>query len=311
MAAKGVPADAAGIFGEAALAAAGAAAAGVAGAIGGKVGSFARAAADRATARAAERRAAHDRFDGEDMALTDALDESAVEELEPAAPMLPSSAPQGPSRVQSGVALAIVGALVLVALFIGVQNILRIGKPDASSAARPTARVSSAAPTTPAATAPAPAKPPAPSTAPPAPITIVSATGFDPQDNNTEADGIARLAIDGRPDTMWRSRWYGTDNYNGQKAGVGLLLDLGAPATIREVVLTLPAAQDVTVYAADAPSLDAAQRIGATSGKAGVVTLAAPTGLRPATKVIVWVTKPAPAEAPRRFRAQIAEVAVR
>ncbi|HET7397505.1 MAG TPA: hypothetical protein VFJ94_03190 [Intrasporangium sp.] len=294
----------------AAGAAAGAAAAGVAGAIGDKVGSFARAAADRAAARAAERRAVHDRFDGEDIALTDALEESPVEELEPPVPLIAAPAPEGPSGTQSRIALAIVAALVLVALVIGVQNVTRIGQHDPTGAARPTVTVTSPRPTTtpvPSTTTPAP-----PASTPPAgPIAVVSAKGFDPQEDNTEADGIAPLAVDGKPETVWRSRWYGTDTYNGKKAGVGLVLDLGSAATIREVLLTLPAPQDVTVYAADTASLEGAQQVGATTGKAGPVTLTAPPGLKPATKLLVWVTKPAPAESANHFRAQIADVAVR
>jgi hypothetical protein len=89
------------------------------------------------------------------------------------------------------------------------------------------------------------------------------------------------------------------------------VLDLDQAATIKEVVLTLPAAQDVTVYAADGASLDGAQEIGKVNDESGTITLKAPDGLQPANTVIVWVTKAAPAEADNHYRAQVSEVVVR
>ncbi len=128
-------AGAAGAGGAAGLAAAGAAAAGAAAAIGDRVGSFARAAADKAAARAAERRAAHashddDDYDGEEIGLTEALDEAPETELEPPLPVFGRDAPERPSGAQSRIALAIVGVLVLVALFIGINNVAKIGQGD-------------------------------------------------------------------------------------------------------------------------------------------------------------------------------------
>jgi hypothetical protein len=142
-------------------------------------------------------------------------------------------------------------------------------------------------------------------------LLVVGGTGFDPQDDNTESDSRAKLAYDGDTGTAWESRWYGSATYNRSKDGVGLVLDLSASATVREVDLTLPVAQDVTVYAANDASLDGAQKIGSVNGESGTITLKAPDGLQPATKIIVWVTRPAPAEAPNHFRAQISEVVVR
>lgn len=289
-------------------AAAGTAAVGVAGAIGDKVGSFARAAADRAASKAAERRAAHEeRIVGEDLTLTDALEDAAPQELEPPLPLLGNAAPQRPSNTQSRIALAIVSALVLVALVIGVQNVLRIGQTDASEA-RPTATVTASKPTPSGATTSAPAKPA--KKAPAAvPITITGGTGLDLQDG-TEADQNVKLVHDGNPGTMWRSRWYATSDFNG-KGGLGVELDLKpSDAVVREVKLTLPVAQDVTVYTANSADPAKGQELGKTSGRSGTISLKAPKDLKPASKLLVWVTKGAPAEADNRFRAQISEVSV-
>lgn len=294
------------------VAAAGAAAAGVAGAIGGRVSSLARAAAERASARAAERRAAHDHFDGEDIALTEALDEASPGELEPPLPLLGHGAPEAPTGAQSRIALAIVAALVLVALVIGINNVAKIGSSD-TPAARPTVTVTATRPA-PTTEAPTTTEAPSPSTtaAPPAgALVIVGGKGFDPQDDNTESDNRAGLAFDGDPSTKWESRWYGSATYNRSKEGVGLILDLGQPSVVREVDVTLPEGQDVYVFAANEERLEGAQAIGSIAGEGGTVTLKANGQLQPATKLILWVTKPVPSEAANHFRAQISEVAVR
>lgn len=296
------------------LAAAGAAAVEAASVIGDKVGSLARAAAEKASARAAERRAAHhDEFEGEDVALSDALEEGSGQRLEPPMPMLGQTVPEAPSRMQSRVALAIVGVLVLVALVVGIQNVMKIGQHDgpvtAPAVTTPSSKSSpSASATTPPQTATSTSAPP--TTAANQPIEIVGGAGFDPEGNEDQGDAKAKLAFDGDPNTQWQSRWFGSDNYNGSRSGVGLVLDLSGSVTIKQVKLTLPAAQDVTVYAANAASLSGAQEIGSTSGKSGTITIKAPDGLKPASKLIVWITKMAPAEAPTHYRAQVSEVVV-
>ncbi|WP_345505763.1 hypothetical protein [Terrabacter aeriphilus] len=294
------------------ISAAGAAAAGVA-AIGDRVGSFARAAADKAAARAAERRAAHDDFEGEDIDLDDALDEAPPSRLEPPLPVFGREVPEAPSGAQSRLALALVGVLVIVALVIGINNVAKIGEHDGAAAPVITVtrtRTPSATPT-PSSTTPAPTTT---TQAPPAaPVSITGGTGFDPQDG-TESDRSAAKAFDGDTGTEWRSRWYGTADYNGGKDGLGLLLDLSAPTVVKEVVLDLPAAQDVTVYATDSgstTSLDGAQEVGSASDASGTVTIKATGTLKPASKIIVLITKAAPAEAPNHYRAQVNEVTVR
>ncbi len=74
------------------------------------------------------------------------------------------------------------------------------------------------------------------------------------------------------------------------------------------------AAQDVTVYATDSgstKSLDGAQKIGSATNANGTVVIKATGQLKPASKIIVLVTKAAPAEAANHYRAQISEVTVR
>ena len=313
-------AAAGGAGGTAGLAAAGAAAAGAAAAIGDRVGSFARAAADKAAARAAERRAAHashgdrddrDDYDGEEIALTDALDDAPETEIEPPLPVFGREAPERPSGAQSRIALAIVGVLVLVALFIGVNNVAKIGQSDGDGSANAVVtvtatRTQSSAP--PEATSePAPTSTSAP---PPTPVSITGGKGYDEQDGN-EADQNVKNVFDGDPSTGWRSRWYGTPTYNGDKEGLGVILELSQPTAVSEVELVLPAKQDVTVYLTDGTSREGAQRVGSAKGAEGTVTIKADKKLEPGTALIVFVTRAAAAEEPTRYRAQINEVTVR
>ncbi|WP_186815274.1 hypothetical protein [Terrabacter aerolatus] len=306
--------------GIAAASAAATAAAGVAGAIGDRVGSFARAAADKAAARAAERRAFRegdddydDDFAGERIGLVDALDEAPATRLEPPVPVFGREAPEAPSGTQSRIALAIVGALVVVALVIGISNVMKIGKHDGVAAPAVTV-TKTRTPTSSGAPSATTTAPPSTTQAPPAAaVSVVAGTGFDPEDG-TESDQTVKLTYDGNPGTEWRSRWYGTPTFNGKKDGVGVLLDLSAPTTVKQVQLVLGAPQDVTVYATDSASTDSltgAQTIGSKQNASGTVVITAPATLKPASKIIVLVTKAAPAEAANHYRAQISEVTVR
>ncbi len=171
--------------------------------------------------------------------------------------------------------------------------------------------------TRPRATTPAPAATtePAPTTTTPpttsaAPVSITGGAGYDEQDGS-EADQNVKNVFDGDTGTGWRSRWYGSSTYNGGKEGLGVILDLSAPTAVTEVELSLPAKQNVTVYLTDGSSRDGAQRVGSAKGAEGTVTITPDGALQPGSKLIVFVTKAAPAEADNHYRAQINEVTVR
>lgn len=277
--------------------------------------------AQRATsyAQAAADRASRGGYEAQDIALADALDSAPTGRLEPPVPGL-GRGQAGPEGSQSRIALAIVGVLVVLALIVGIQNVARIGDSDDPTPAQ--TKVTVTATRTPSQTATdTPSSPTDTSstttstdgTLPPgATIAIVGGKGFDPEDDNTESDKLVPLSYDGNPTTYWKSRWYGSDSYNGGKSGVGLVLDLAAPSAITEVTVDLRAPQTVAVFAANADSLDGAQQIGATvRDQSGVVTFRADATTAPFSKIIVWVTKAAPDEAPDHYRAQVSEVTVR
>lgn len=72
----------------------------------------------------------------------------------------------------------------------------------------------------------------------PAPVPVVAVSDFDPLGNGSENPDRTPLAIDGDPSTAWPTQTY-FDPLELQKAGVGLLLDLGSPQQVSEIDLVL------------------------------------------------------------------------
>lgn len=65
----------------------------------------------------------------------------------------------------------------------------------------------------------------------------VSATPIDPGGDGAERNETAAFAIDGDNDTFWRTEQYRSPNFGNLKPGVGLIVDLGGSARVREVTL--------------------------------------------------------------------------
>ncbi len=94
--------------------------------------------------------------------------------------------------------------------------------------------------------APAPGQQPTagqPSAGPAAgPLQIAGVRTFDPQGDppNDENNGEAKLAVDGNPETRWRTvKYLGNPKLGGLKRGVGLIVDLGKPVAVSKVDLLL------------------------------------------------------------------------
>ena len=71
-------------------------------------------------------------------------------------------------------------------------------------------------------------------------IRVTSVRAFDPPPGDGGENGDqARLAVDGKATTSWRTLTYRSADLGSQKPGVGLVLDLGRPMIVRQVSLTL------------------------------------------------------------------------
>lgn len=148
-------------------------------------------------------------------------------------------------------------------------------------------------------------------------LTIASVRDFDPLGRDgQESPGDAGLAIDGKPDTGWRTSTYlGSAALGGLKAGVGLVVDLGGPRSVQSVRLQLSGPTDVEIYAsgpgADARprSLSAVQRVAAAQqvGTDASIAFASPVSTR---FIVVWLVS-LPRIGSDEYRGEIREIEVR
>jgi len=77
-----------------------------------------------------------------------------------------------------------------------------------------------------------------PSASVPVPLSFASVRAYDPLGDGVENSSNAPLASDGDQETVWKSENYYDGRLN--KAGVGLLFDLGAPQTVTGFRLSTP-----------------------------------------------------------------------
>jgi hypothetical protein len=307
-----------------ALSGAGSAAAAAAG----RVGAFARGAADRLTERSAERaeRRAYEHTPLEpeplDTHLSDVLEET-EEGLGAPAPLLPEDLGEEPTRDESKIALAFVAGLLVLIAILGVWGLPKLGfgggggnspaTPRPSATGSPTAGSSTGSTGSTGGTGASAGTQGTGGTGGAdgfTPVGVVGSAGFEPSGAGQVASTTAARAFDGKPATLWRSKWYSSAKFGGlQVSGIGVVADLGNPVAVRRVTLTLPAAQDVTVYVASRASLAGAQVLGTSTGASGQVVLDAAQGPLTGQLVIIVVTTLAP-DGEGHFRAQISEVQV-
>ena len=131
-------------------------------------------------------------------------------------------------------------------------------------------------------------------------VKLTAAGAFDPEGDGRERDEEAPLAVDGRPDSFWRTERYSRFF----KTGVGLVLDAGRRVRLEQVVVDTPT-----------PGIKAAIRLGnsprgpfTTVAKAKTLTARTrfPVAKRPGRYVVVWVSALPPESA-----GEISEVRVR
>ncbi len=134
--------------------------------------------------------------------------------------LAPTPSPEGgwrPSAATRGVQVAVGGMLVIGLALLGWQIARAIG-PGSDD------------------------PPQDPRTGPLAAIRIAAVTAFDPPPGGDGAENgnQTRLAVDGQEKTAWQTVRYPTATFGAIKDGVGLVLDLGAPRTVRRVKVVFP-----------------------------------------------------------------------
>ncbi|TQN28577.1 serine/threonine protein kinase [Haloactinospora alba] len=102
-------------------------------------------------------------------------------------------------------------------------------------------------------------------------IELSDAEGFDPLGDGDEHSDNAGKAIDGDPDSRWKTEGYDGPSFGKLKEGVGLLVDLGDTAEVHEATLSLgeAGAADVQLLVGDDPEFEALQQKAEASGVSG------------------------------------------
>ncbi|TDE52878.1 serine/threonine protein kinase [Nonomuraea mesophila] len=188
---------------------------------------------------------------------------------------MPHRVPKREGSMVNRVLMTLVVLLVIAAVGVGAWTIGRsLGSPTGPEAQQ----------TVPSASASASAQAEA--------VKPESAKGFDPLGDGDEKSDIAKLAIDGKPGTLWKTESYSSADLGRLKDGVGLLLDMGKSMQISDVVATLGDAPGATVElkVGDSADLDALETVATKKDAAGKTTL---TPEEPASGqyVLIWFTR--------------------
>jgi hypothetical protein len=147
------------------------------------------------------------------------------------------------------------------------------------------------------------------------PVKIAGVTDFDPQgDPPEENPDLAPLAVDGKPGTAWQTMTYrGNPRLGGLKSGVGLLVDLGKPAKVGKVKLTLlgsPTSVEILAAPGAASAPSSTDGLETVAGQDGAGDQADLKLKKPVTTqwLVVWLTSLP--SAPGGFQGRVAEISV-
>ena len=226
----------------------------------------------------------------------------------PAQPPLPPETGSPPPRRRPWMRIATIATAVLLgigAFLLGLELIAANRVPDLDPADSPLP--------TEAATQPAETPTDAGSSGDPQPVAIAAVSDFDPLGNGSENPERTGLAVDGDLQTAWPTQTY-FDPLELQKAGVGLLLDLGSTQTVSEVELVLlNQTSDVEIRVAP-PNAQSAPGtpegfVQLTRAERAGTALTLTGDPRETRYVLVWFTRLPPTE--EGWRGGVANVVVR
>ncbi|TDD48497.1 serine/threonine protein kinase [Nonomuraea terrae] len=118
------------------------------------------------------------------------------------------------------------------------------------------------------------------------------ASGFDPLGDGDEKSDIAKLAIDGKPGTLWKTETYTSADLGRLKDGVGLLLDMGKSMQIGDVEVTLSDASGASVElkVGDSAELGSLKTVATAKDASGKTTLT-PEQATSGQYVLIWFTR--------------------
>ena len=141
---------------------------------------------------------------------------------------------------------------------------------------------------------------------------VVAVTSYDPFGDDDENSDLGPLAIDGDVKTAWTTSSYRTSDMS-EKAGVGLLLDLGDKQKVYEVDIEfISTGHSAEIYVVDSAQLDfaTAKKFGDTdpAKSSNEVAVTDPVSGR---YVLIWLTPDLPGSDSGKYQGGISEVKVR
>jgi hypothetical protein len=150
------------------------------------------------------------------------------------------------------------------------------------------------------------------------PVTIASATDYDPQGDEEEVGSKVELAVDGNPTgTAWETEHYDSDTFAGTKTGpdpgVGIYVTTSAPATpTKMIVHTATPGWDAQVFAASSGPPEELSGWGEPVGTAVDATSTEEIALRvpePSTYFLLWFNKASEArDQPGRYQVEVSDI---
>jgi hypothetical protein len=216
-----------------------------------------------------------------------------------------------PPEEQSRFVIFAVAGVVLLVLLVAIFSVrgLFASDDDGDGTASPAPSV-----TSPAGGAPSPS-----GSAPPTPQPTVSLPSFagpqvaavralDPEGDGDEDTRRTPRAVDGDPETTWRSQQYNSPEFGGLKEGVGLSLRLQQPAVVKTVQLDVKqAGGTVEIRTGDTPDVSESTVV-ATQDITGEQLTITTQGATAKPYVILWFTS-LPKDG-GKYRIEVSEVRV-
>jgi transcriptional regulator with XRE-family HTH domain len=198
--------------------------------------------------------------------------------------------PVRPTRSRKRLRLTWIGGLVLVWLALAAYD-LHSGLPLSAGAApsapaRPASRQHTGSPT------PSPREKTTPGTGRVHALTPASVASFQPYGNrHADHPELARLAIDPRLTTAWRTDWYSTSHLGNLYPGAGLLVDMGHQVTITAARVRLghPHGAAFQLRVGDAPAIAGLRTVAQVTDAGGVVHVPLARSAR-GRYVLIWFT---------------------
>ncbi len=140
-------------------------------------------------------------------------------------------------------------------------------------------------------------------------LPVANVDDYDPYGSGGAHPEEVRLAVDGEAGTFWNTQTYTGPQLGNLKPGLGLMLDMGDPASVAYVQVRLRGGEtSLALYAGGQPDIDAMKKVATATDASGRVALRPPQPVE-ARYLLIWITELPPVS--DGYQAKVAEITVR